>query len=422
MNNHYKTLDISRHATPAEIKQSYRRLASKWHPDKWASDPAYANTMMRQINDAYKVLGDPVSRSQYDAWLDSEEATRAHQEPPKAEPSQKHKDPVRPEKTGWKRFQDTLKNLNQSSFGTPFAIFCVILAISLAIDVFQNNFSKEDRWITTETKTPALETIKLNDLKVGEFYNIVGETSSLKISHLSNWSYTIEFKPPKKLNAFSRTGAYSMDQVRDIWGVRENNKPRYVLISYGCAGNSSECARDNYRIFDLKNGTHSKFGIYKSTKDPVFYTNLVLFEGVYSQNKLGDDLIHQEIFMPEQGFAIDKKLLKNPLVKHVNQHPEEFFKDIDARKVFLDKLRPEEFLKWRQYSAVSGGSDIFQGRYLFLSGCKQHACNTHYAKAMIDMKTNDFIVKIFENKKLVNFHGALFLSDYDLELFDSLYE
>ncbi|KAG7822650.1 hypothetical protein KL942_003216 [Ogataea angusta] len=62
--NHYEVLEISRNATDAEIKKSYRRLALKFHPDKNKS--ASAEEKFKQINDSYGVLSDPVKKAEFD--------------------------------------------------------------------------------------------------------------------------------------------------------------------------------------------------------------------------------------------------------------------------------------------------------------------------------------------------------------------
>ena len=66
--NHYQTLDVQPDATQAEIKQAYRRLAKKFHPD---TNQATANhDKISQINAAYEVLGDPQTRQSYDQELE----------------------------------------------------------------------------------------------------------------------------------------------------------------------------------------------------------------------------------------------------------------------------------------------------------------------------------------------------------------
>jgi molecular chaperone DnaJ len=65
--NYYKTLNVSPKATPAEIKQSYRRLAKLFHPD---SQSQTADTeKIVQVNAAYEVLSDPHLRRSYDEQL-----------------------------------------------------------------------------------------------------------------------------------------------------------------------------------------------------------------------------------------------------------------------------------------------------------------------------------------------------------------
>ena len=54
----YKVLGVSPNATDEEIKQAYRRLAKKYHPDRNPGD-AEAARKMQQINDAYDQIKNP---------------------------------------------------------------------------------------------------------------------------------------------------------------------------------------------------------------------------------------------------------------------------------------------------------------------------------------------------------------------------
>ena len=64
---HYQVLQISDRATADEIKQSYRQLAKKFHPDVNAGK---ANSdRIIQINAAYEILGDEQKRREYDYLL-----------------------------------------------------------------------------------------------------------------------------------------------------------------------------------------------------------------------------------------------------------------------------------------------------------------------------------------------------------------
>lgn len=62
----YKVLGVDKKATDKEIKQAYRKLARKHHPDVNPGDNA-AETRFKEISEAYEVLGDAEKRKQYDA-------------------------------------------------------------------------------------------------------------------------------------------------------------------------------------------------------------------------------------------------------------------------------------------------------------------------------------------------------------------
>ena len=62
--DYYSIMGVSRNATDKEIKQAYRRLARKYHPDVNPGDKA-AEEKFKEINEANDVLSDPEKRKKY---------------------------------------------------------------------------------------------------------------------------------------------------------------------------------------------------------------------------------------------------------------------------------------------------------------------------------------------------------------------
>ena len=67
--DYYETLGVKRNATEPEIKQAYRRLARKHHPDVNSGDKS-AEAKFKEINEAYEVLSDKEKRKKYDRFGD----------------------------------------------------------------------------------------------------------------------------------------------------------------------------------------------------------------------------------------------------------------------------------------------------------------------------------------------------------------
>jgi molecular chaperone DnaJ len=63
--DYYEVLGLERNATPEQIKQAYRQLALKWHPDRNTAPDA--TDSFKEIAEAYAVLSDQTKRAQYDA-------------------------------------------------------------------------------------------------------------------------------------------------------------------------------------------------------------------------------------------------------------------------------------------------------------------------------------------------------------------
>ena len=61
----YRTLDVSKDASDAEIKRAYRKLARQYHPDRNPGDAA-AEERFKAIQSAYDSIGTSEGRSQYD--------------------------------------------------------------------------------------------------------------------------------------------------------------------------------------------------------------------------------------------------------------------------------------------------------------------------------------------------------------------
>src|SRR5436189_5042452 len=76
--DYYKILGVDKKATEKEIRQAYRKLARKHHPDFNPGDKS-AEEKFKEINEANEDLSDPEKRKRYDLlganWRDGAECT-----------------------------------------------------------------------------------------------------------------------------------------------------------------------------------------------------------------------------------------------------------------------------------------------------------------------------------------------------------
>lgn len=66
MKNYYAVLGVRENATKEEIRNAYRELVKKYHPDKYQNNPLadLAEEKLKEINEAYDYLSNHASQSQ----------------------------------------------------------------------------------------------------------------------------------------------------------------------------------------------------------------------------------------------------------------------------------------------------------------------------------------------------------------------
>lgn len=81
--DYYKVLGLDKSASVKDVKNAYRKLARKYHPDLNPNN-ADAKTNFQQINEANEVLSDPEKRKKYDQygkdWQHAEEFEKQKQQ------------------------------------------------------------------------------------------------------------------------------------------------------------------------------------------------------------------------------------------------------------------------------------------------------------------------------------------------------
>jgi len=86
--DYYKVLGLDKSASAKDVKNAYRKLARKYHPDLNPNN-ADAKTNFQQINEANEVLSDPEKRKKYDQygkdWQHAEEFEKQKQQQSQAQ-------------------------------------------------------------------------------------------------------------------------------------------------------------------------------------------------------------------------------------------------------------------------------------------------------------------------------------------------
>jgi molecular chaperone DnaJ len=222
---HYQVLQVSTHATLDEIKQSYRQLAKKFHPDV-NGGKANADRIV-QLNAAYEILGDERKRREYD-YLCTPAATIPRQQQAGAYI------PRRPPTVGREIDEDLILWLNQ---------------------VYQP-INRTLGWIIKPLKNQIFELSAdpFDDELMGKFEAYVTECQQ----HLQKIDKTFHSMPnPSLLAEVAANLYYTINQVAD--GVKELN---FYIMNY-----DESYLHDGVEMFkiaaQLQKETNKKVKAYK---------------------------------------------------------------------------------------------------------------------------------------------------------------
>jgi curved DNA-binding protein CbpA len=93
--DYYSLLGLAPGASEREIRLAYRRLALRYHPDLHP-ERADAEARLKELNEAYEVLGDPVRRARYAAQRGSTVRIRVERARPAAQATKVRSRPAAP--------------------------------------------------------------------------------------------------------------------------------------------------------------------------------------------------------------------------------------------------------------------------------------------------------------------------------------
>lgn len=70
--DYYEVLGIDKNASVDDIKSAFKKMALKWHPDRWINgtdeEKKTAEEKFKEASEAYEVLSDPDKRAKYDRF------------------------------------------------------------------------------------------------------------------------------------------------------------------------------------------------------------------------------------------------------------------------------------------------------------------------------------------------------------------
>jgi aspartyl protease family protein len=79
--SHYDNLQVQENASQEVIYGAWVSLTRKWHPERHPEHREQAERLIRIVDEAYRVLSDPVLRAEHDAWVRTQRENSGESEP-----------------------------------------------------------------------------------------------------------------------------------------------------------------------------------------------------------------------------------------------------------------------------------------------------------------------------------------------------
>lgn len=164
--NYYEILEVSSNASPEVIKNAYRALSKKYHPDRYKGDKSFAEEKLKEINLAYETLIDDEKRLQYDYdngfKIDPNVHIVEENEIKEKEEDKEEKKEIKKDKSTW-----VIKK--KSALISIVVVIAFILAFVIGVKLANTGEEKkEDNNIQTTTNT---DTNKKKDTDTNYNYN-----------------------------------------------------------------------------------------------------------------------------------------------------------------------------------------------------------------------------------------------------------
>lgn len=216
MRDYYSLLGVSRNATEKELKEAYRKMVRKYHPDLNPNNRQEAEKIFRQINEAYEVLSDPEKRKFYDKygenWKTMYEASKKGFDPNQYNQQKNY--------YSSKASRD-LEEILQEIFGS----FSKSRSRKSPFESFLFNFNIDDNYDINTTNIPEIEVF----FNIDEIYN--GTNKNININ-INGHQTTINVNLPPR--------------------IKENSKIT-VNTPYGPVKIKIKINKSNYKIINEKN-------------------------------------------------------------------------------------------------------------------------------------------------------------------------
>jgi len=131
--DYYKILGVPRSAGPGQIKEAFKRLAVRYHPDKNPGDKA-SEEIFKEISLAYDILRDPEKKARFDLLIHYSESTSSYTTSQPPQPDFRYRRPHPPPGRYRYQFEKNYLRNQLLAFGFVFCVAILVLSVQAAYE------------------------------------------------------------------------------------------------------------------------------------------------------------------------------------------------------------------------------------------------------------------------------------------------